>query len=114
MQRDAEDQHEHELAGVAVREQHVARGPREHADQERQLHAEALQEERHEQHERDLGHLAERLDAGGVRDLDLREELVRVLIVERERNADQDRRGEEDQEVAVAQQRERVEAEGVA
>ena len=33
VQRDAEDQHEHELAGVAVGEQHVARGPREHADQ---------------------------------------------------------------------------------
>ena len=114
VQRDAEDQHEHELAGVAVREQHVARGPGQHADQERQLHAEALQEERHEQHEPDLGHLTQRLDAGGVGDLDFRQKLVRVLIVERERDADQDRRGEEDQEVSIAQQRQRVEAERFA
>ena len=34
-----------------------------------------------------------------------------MLIVEGERDADQDRRGEKDQEIAVAQQRERVEAE---
>ena len=109
MQRDADDQQPHELAGVAIRECHVAHGPGEHADQQRELHAEALQKHGHEQHEQHFGDLAQRLLAGRILDANLRQELVRVLVVERERDADQDRRGEEHEEVLVAKQRESVE-----
>ena len=67
VQQDAGIQHPHQRAVVAVGEQRVARRPRRHADQQHPLHAEAPEEPRHHEHEEDLGHLAERHLAGGVR-----------------------------------------------
>ena len=66
------------------------------------------------EHEEHFGSLSERLLARCVGDSDLSEKLVRVLVVERERNADQDRRNKEHQEVSVAQQRERLRSDCLA
>jgi len=66
---------------------------------------------RNEQHEQHLGHLADGLLAGRICDLDLGEELVGILIVESERDADQDRGGEKYREVPRSQQPQRIESE---
>ena len=114
VQQDADVEHPHQRAGVAVGEQHVARGPRGHADEQHPLHAEPAEEPRHDQHEDDLRHLAERHLAGGVGHADLVQERVREGVVELQRNADQERADHEDGERAVLHQLQRVEAEHVA
>src|SRR6185437_10196963 len=74
-------------------------------------HAVALEEEGQQQHEEEFRGLSQRLNAGGVAHVDLVQELVGALIIERERYADEDRGEEEDGEIALAQHLERIEAE---
>ena len=78
------------------------------------LDAEPPQRERQQQHEEEFRHLPERLNERRLRNLDLVEERIRERVVELQRNAEQERADDEDQEVAVAEQLKRVEAERVA
>ena len=96
VQQDAGVEHPHQRAVVAEREQHVARRPRRHADEQHVLHAEPAEEPRHHQHEADLRHLAERHLAGGVRHADLVQEGVGERVVELQRDADEERAEHED------------------
>ena len=102
VQQDAGVEHPHQRAVVAVREQHVARRPRRHADQQHPLHAEPAEEPRHHQHEEDLGHLAERHLAGRVAHVELVQERIRERVVELQRDADQERAEHEDRERSLA------------
>src|SRR5438309_1156595 len=108
---DAEDQQEGELVRVAESKQHVAAGPGQHAEQQGGLHPEGLQEHRDQQHEHDFRHLPDGLLAGRIGNLNLGEELIGVLVVEGERNADQDGGEEEYEEVALPQENQCIDSE---
>ena len=66
VQQDAAVEHPHQRSVVAVGKQQVARRPCGHADEQHVLDAEPAEEQRHDQHEADLGHLAERHLPGRV------------------------------------------------
>ena len=75
---------------------------------------EAPERQRQQQHESDLRHLSERLDERRLGRADLVQKGVGERVVELERNAEQERADDEDEEGAVAQQLERIEAQRVA
>ena len=114
MQHEADDHQPQQGAGVPEREQGIAQRPGEHADQQRPLHAELPQHQRHDQQEQRLGDLAEGLHGRGGLHPDLVEVEVGEVVVERQRDADQDRGEEEDQVGAGLQQREGVQPQHVA
>ena len=68
-------------------------------DEHDQLDAEPREEERQQQHEDDLAHLAERLDERRLGRADLVQEGVRERVVELERHAEQERSDDEHREV---------------
>src|SRR5579862_580208 len=109
VERNADDEHERELMCVAEGKEDVAAHPRQHSEQQRHFHAKGAQQRRDRQHEKYFRHLSDGLLAGGIGDADLGEELVGVLIVERERYADQNRGDEEHQKVPLPQQSQRLE-----
>src|SRR5581483_6109330 len=114
VQGEADEQPPLELPGIAQRAERIAAGPGDHADEQCRLHPVALEEYRQQQHEEELGGLPECLLACCVRNVDLRQELVGILIVERERHADQNRSEEEYREVTLAQHVQGIEAEQAA
>ena len=59
VKRDAKEQHPHDLVGGGDGKQQVAEDPGRHADEDHPFHAELPEEERDQQHEDDLGHLAD-------------------------------------------------------
>ena len=111
MQEDAGVEHPHHIGVVPVREERVARRPGGHAGQQHVLHAEAAEEPRHDEHEENLGHLAERHLPRRVGHAQLVQEWVRERVVELQRDADQERTEHEHRERAFAEQLQRVEAE---
>src|SRR5687767_236531 len=81
----------HAGTGIARREREVSQRPRRHAGEHDRLDTKPLQEEWEREHERDLGHLPERLDEGRVGRADLVEKKVREGVVELQRNAEEER-----------------------
>ena len=114
VEEDADVQHPYQAGVVAEGEEQVARGPRGHPDEHHLLHAEPGEEERHYEHEADLGRLAESHLAGCVDHAQLVEEEVREGVVKLERDAYQEGAEDEDGEGALLQEHERVEPEHVA
>ena len=114
VQQDAAVQHPHRLVVIAVREQHVARHPRRHADEQHLLDAQPSEEPRHQEHEHDLGHLAERHLPRRVGHAELVEERIGERVVELQRNADEERTEHEDRERSILLNCERIEPEHVA
>ncbi len=114
VQQDAEVQHPDERLVVAVGEQNVARHPRGHADEQHLLHAEPLEEPRHQEHEHDLRHLPHRHLPRRVRHADGVQERVRERVIELQRNAHEERADHEHRERSVLHQLQRVEPEHVA
>ena len=114
VQQDAGVEHPEPRPGVAVGEEEVPDRPRQHADQEDAAHAPPREEPREQQHEADLGHLAEGHLAGRLGHPDLVEVQVGEGVVELERDAEEERADHEGGEGAVLEQRQRVEAQDVA
>ena len=113
MEQDAAVEHPHHRPVVAPREQQVAGDPRGHAHEQHPLHPEPAEEERHREHEPDLGHLPEGHLAGRVHHPDLVEERVGERVVELQGDAQQRGADHEHRERRLAQQAQGVEPEHV-
>jgi hypothetical protein len=95
-------------------EERVAQHPRRHADRQHPLHAEPREQEGHGEHEQHLGHLAERLRGRDVRHVGGHEVELRVVVVRRQRDADEQRARHEHVERPAAELPEGVEPEDAA
>ncbi|MNC21364.1 hypothetical protein D3C75_693410 [compost metagenome] len=111
MQGDTGEQHERQVTVVAVGEQQVAQSPRQHPHQQRKLDPEALDEQRQKQHEQYFGDLPDGHFCRGVGHADFRQERVGVLVVERQRNADQDGGDKKHQITAILEQTQGIQPE---
>ncbi len=109
VEEDADGDEPEDRVRRGEREQCIAQRPRAHSDHQHALHAEPHEEERHEQHEDDLGHLTERLRRLDLRNAGVPQEDLGEVVVGSERDAQQQRGGDEDIERTVAELRQRVE-----
>ena len=113
MQQDAAEHHprDRRRAAGGGAEQAVAHDPRQHAEREHPLDAQAREERRHDHHEQHFGPLAEGHVEAGVVGPDQLRELVAEAVVAGERDADEERAHQEHRERRLLQQRQRAEAE---
>ena len=114
MQHDADEDEREDGGRRCEREEGVAQDPGAHAHEQHLLDAEPREEQRHEQHEARFGDLAPRLRRRDLRDAGVAQEDLGEVVVGRERDAEQQRRRDEDVEGAVAELRQRVEADDTA
>src|SRR5881296_1424324 len=110
VEQDTDDDEPEDRGGRRDREEGVAQHPGTHAGHQHPLHAEPREEQRHEQHEDDLGHLAQRLRRRDLFDACIAQEDLGKVVVGRQRDAQQEGGGNEDIERAVAELRQSVEA----
>ena len=114
MQQDAEIQQNAPLLADAQREHGVTDKPRQHADQQHDLHAQTAEQQRNNQHEDDLGHLPEGHGGADVGNSRIRQIRGGVGVIGAERDGDQHRADGEDEKVAGFEQRKGIRAEKIA
>ena len=113
VQQDAADHHPDHTVVRAKGEHGVPNHPGDHAHEQRGFDAVQLQEDGQSQHEEHFGHLPQRHFGGGVFHPSIGDEAGGHLVVERQRNADQERADHEDKEGAILQKRHRVQTNGL-
>src|SRR5204862_5053564 len=113
VQNDSEIQQRHHWPHCSHAEGEIPQSPGSHTDEHDHLDAQSSQCYRQQEHEQNLGHLAKSLNESRIGRPDFIQERVGESVVELKRNAEQKRAGDENEEVAVAQQREGIETERV-
>ena len=111
VQRDATEDHPGHLVRCTEGKQSVAQGPSGHADNEHPFHSEPPEQEWHDEHETNFGHLPDRLGAGDVGEAGGAEVELGEVIVGGEGDTDQERAGEKDKEGGARQYPQGIDAE---